>query len=335
MEGYVSGLAADLLERTHRYLAAANLGSFILPLPFSDENVLDTKGLIVKVLSNVSSVTKDKLQSIVVELSGRRKKDHSSFSKAYDSTFERVSKRDVRRTSAAIGNLKANLRNFGRTGTGSGMANGNSMNELQGIHSAEEVAGKLIETIQGLTDATIVGFILIIGAKKQNAGDTDVPLIPMAGGIVELLDPEEHCIRAVWCDPSLPSHVEADFVKILILRIIGHAFDYGYPGSSTPQKFKHVSISNTLGIMFPKSCYSFLINGLKFGKHFETGASGGSHEDSVSNPCRCFKLANLCDSQLFWGISESRLRNTFNNVKSQVPTMPSQETLKAIQCLSA
>lgn len=150
---------------------------------------------------------------------------------------------------------------------------------------------------------------------------------------MEIIDPEEHCLRCVWCDPRLTNKDECEFGKVLILRLLGHLFDYGYPGTTSNNRLKHTSVLNIHGILFPSSIYTFMINGLRFGKHFETKDNGGSHEDTSTNFCRCQRLMESEDAELFWGISESRLRNTFNNIKSQILLLPSEQTLATLQTI--
>ncbi|UKJ87874.1 hypothetical protein MACJ_000314 [Theileria orientalis] len=346
MEGYVTNLTSELLDRTNKYLTEADLSSFILPLPFTDDSILNEKQLLSKLLCNCSHLSKKQLFNVLQRLSStinlrnstspvsRHPKaskklndvDYSNYSSSYDITFT-LNKNHIaeRRTEQTFRSSRLSEQSK------------NEVDSLAEIHTGDEIGNKLIELIKNISDPGIVGFIMIISCKKANKAKTydsnEVQYIPFAGGIVELLDPEEHCLKAIWCDPNLPSKVQSDFCKILILRLLGHAFDYCYPGTNNPQRFKHISILNVYGILFPKSVYSFIINSLKFGKHFETGYSGGSHEDSATNPCKCLKLFGSSDAHLFWGISESRLKGTYSSIKSQIPLSPSYELVKAVRLL--
>ncbi|CDR95700.1 hypothetical protein, conserved [Babesia bigemina] len=368
METYSGHLAAELLDVAGRYLHACNLKSFVLPLPFCDETILDRNSLMVKVLGNASCLSKEQLFDVVHALAGDERKPRykfDEFSKAYDSvsaTNQPV--RIARKAQPPQSGIRSTLR------PSTTALSEKLMLELSSMHEPAEIAQKIDGAFFRMSQSDTVGFILIIAAERitNNAADEDNftkiikgssfqikvlqrvfyeinrayrqkvtshaddgQFLPLAGALVELLDAEEHCIRSLWCNPKLSKKEEPEFEKILVIRLLGHLFDYGFPGAPVNNKLKHASVLNVHGILFPSAAYTFLINGLKFGKHFETQQNGGSHEDSNSNFCRCHRLAESSDAELFWGISESRLRTTFYNVKASIPVKPSEYTLSMLQ----
>ncbi|GBE59609.1 Chromosome complete related, putative [Babesia ovata] len=332
METYSGHLAAELLDVTGRYLHACNLKSFVLPLPFCDETILDRSSLMVKVLGNASCLSKEQLFDVVHALAGDERKPRSKFdefSRAYDTVGARhLPTRSVRKVQPPQSGIRSTLR------PSTTAMSEKLMVELSSMHEPAKIAQKIDEALCQISQSDTVGFVLIIAAERNTdnaASEDNGQLLPLAGALVEILDAEEHCIRCLWCDPKLIKKDDPEFEKILAIRVLGHLFDYGFPGAPLNNKLKHASVLNVHGILFPNAAYTFLINGLKFGKHFETQQNGGSHEDSSSNFCRCHRLAESPDAELFWGISESRLRTTFYNIKGNIPVKPSEHTLSRLQ----
>ncbi|GFE53804.1 chromosome complete related protein, putative [Babesia ovis] len=345
MDVYSGNLSTDLLDATSRYLNGCNLKSYVLPLPFCDEAVLDRKGLLAKILSNNSCLGKEQLFDIIEALSRRsgasnvdvegnsegrtsgsrhHKLNKEKFKEAFDSSLGTYGDRSrptrtTRKTVAPQTGIRSTLR------PSTAVTTEKLLDELASIHGPEQISQQIDTTIQRLSKPQTVGFVMIIAAEKESP--TGKKLLPVAGSVVEILDAEEHCIRAIWCDPRLVKQEEVEFGKIVILRTLGHLFDYGYPGGPANNKLKHTSVLNVHGILFPSAIYVFMINVLKFGKHFETENNGGSHEDSSSSLCRCHRLAESPGAELFWGISESRLKSTFYHIRTQMPIKPSELTL--------
>ncbi|GIX65972.1 uncharacterized protein BcabD6B2_54080 [Babesia caballi] len=334
MDSYTGNLAADLLDVTGRYLSACNLKSFVMPLPFCDETLLDRRALLAKVLANVSCVAKEQLFGVVQALAAEERRPRGgfeNFSHAFDMAV--MGKRQIRnpRKVPSQGGIRSTLRP-----TTTALSE-KLMVELSSMHDPTQIAQKLDSAIRSISQPDTVGFVMIIASEKKSVSNSnrgERQLLPVAGGVVEILDPEEHCVRCLWSDPRLVHKEESEFGKILALRILGHLFDYGYPGAATNNKLKHTSVLNVHGVLFPTAVYTFMINGLKFGKHFETQDNGGSHEDSCANFCRCLRLADSADAELFWGISESRLKSTFYNIRAQIPVKPSDQTLETLQLVT-
>ncbi|ORM39756.1 uncharacterized protein BXIN_0022 [Babesia sp. Xinjiang] len=322
MDVHSGNLATDLLDITTRYLNASNLKSFILPLPFCDETILDRRALLVKLLANVSCLAKEQLLDVVQALStgdSTKGEDNGNSTALNTALSSRRAARNGRNTSQPQTGIRSALR------PSASAINEKLMAELSEMHQPTQIARSIDAAIRRLSNPQTVGFVMIIASELKSNDELD------KGGVVEMLDPEEHCVRCVWGDPRLVKHGDSEFGKILILRILGHLFDYGYPGAPTHNKLKHTSVLNVHGVLFPSAIYTFMINGLKFGKHFETETNGGSHEDSSSNYCRCQRLAESPDAELFWGISESRLKSTFYNVRTQIPCKPSEQTIELLQ----
>ncbi|KAK1441998.1 hypothetical protein BgAZ_400280 [Babesia gibsoni] len=333
MEAFSGNLVSDLLDLTTRYLSLLNLRSFLLPLPFCDESLLDRKAVLAKILSNSSSLSRQQLFEVIHSFKREQRAVSScsvNFNKAYDVTLggSRKGKHSTR-----LQNAQPVKRTALRTSTTA--LTEKLTEELSSMHSPVEIASKLDEVLRGISKSEVVGFVMVIAAEKKNRGkdEEDQQLIPIAGGVVEILDPEEHCLRCIWCDPRLTNKDDSEFGKILLLKLLAHMFDYGYDGTVSSNRLKHASVLNIHGILFPNSIYTFMINGLKFGKHFETQDNGGSHEDTSSNLCRCQRLIETADAELFWGISESRLKNTFYNMRSQLSMIPSEHTMDALQAI--
>ncbi|KAK1934720.1 hypothetical protein X943_000387 [Babesia divergens] len=340
MDCFSGSVSGELLDITSRYFTACNLSSYVLPLPFCDESLLDRHAVLSKVLANSSCISKDQLFGIIQGFSNGRARvssDYDNFSHSYDLILPgKRWNRQLRKAPSTTTGIRTTLRQSKTALTEKLTA------ELSSMHETDQIIDKLDSSLRSLWEPHTMGFVMIIAARSHNrnvADDVshgiigDEKLIPIAGGIVDILDPEEHSIKCVWCDPKLTNKDDSDFGKMLILRLLGHLFDYGYPGSSSNNRLKHTSVLNVHGILFPTSIYTFMINGLKFGKHFETQTNGGSHEDTSSNFCRCQRLEDSEDAELFWGISESRLRSIIYNMRSQLPLKPSDNTMDILQGL--
>lgn len=170
---------------------------------------------------------------------------------------------------------------------------------------------------------------------------------PIALGLVELLDQDEHCLKLIWVDDQF-DRLDPNLSRMVTLRTIAHAFDYIYPkphnagsrsrnNNSSRNRQKHISFLESHGKLYPKSVYYFLTDisidsSLKFGMHYETLEDGGSHEDyaSTSIQCKCYKFADKPNAFMFWGISESRLKNVWNLNRSKIvpTTTPNEEVVK-------
>ncbi|EDO06965.1 uncharacterized protein BBOV_IV006040 [Babesia bovis T2Bo] len=330
MDIYSGNLSADLLDITNRYLNACKLKSYILPLPFCDETVLNRRSVLAKVLSNPSCLGKKQLFEVLKLLlnDGFSTSNKRRFTAIYDNVIEQSRPvRSVRKASPRLTSIRSTLRQS------SASIGDRQVGELASMHEPFQIAHQLDATIHQLSKSDTVGFVMIIASEQQKDTDSagsNPPLMPVAGSLVEILDPEEHCIRALWCDPRLLQQKDAEFGKIVMLRTLGHIFDYGYPGAPANNKLKHTSVLNVLGILFPSAVYIYMINVLRFGKHFETEYNGGSHDDSSSHFCRCQRLSETPGAVLFWGISESRLKSIFYHIRTQIPTRPSELIVDAL-----
>lgn len=191
-----------------------------------------------------------------------------------------------------------------------------------------------------LTSEDIVGFVMVIaeylGVEEQSNNTSEhnnelsstaaYQYRPVAGGIVELLDEYERAVRAVWCRRSLPNTLTDEFLKVIVMRIIAHAFEWQHP--SKPNKkvsSKLVSSLEIHSLAFPTETYDFLTKqtGLNLSKHWETEDDGGAHNDSPNQKCKCFKLADKEGAWQFWGISESRFLKAWTLRKdSLIPLEP-------------
>uniref|UniRef100_A0A3B0MFV4 Uncharacterized protein n=1 Tax=Theileria annulata TaxID=5874 RepID=A0A3B0MFV4_THEAN len=357
-------LIIELINYTNKYLNELDLLSYILPLPFTDDNILTQKCLLSKLLSNSSYLSKGQLYNTLLHIinliqlnttnttlnsnnttlnstnnngldtthttvtnamenitkeckNNKNSLDYNKYINAYDMVYKRnVEERILNKRSTRL--MDKSLE---------------EVDSFTEIHTPEEIANSVIELLKIICDPLSVGFILIIGRKILGHSDDVTSVLPLAGGVVQLLDPEEHCIKGVWCDPNLPPKCQSELCKVLFLRLLSHAFNFPFPGTNTTQRFKHISILNVYCILFPKCLYNFLVKSLKFGRHYETGSSGGSHEDSATNPCKCLRLSGSEDSHLFWGISESRLKSSYSSIKSQLPTTPSSDLHKYLNSI--
>ncbi|EAN33653.1 hypothetical protein TpMuguga_01g00409 [Theileria parva strain Muguga] len=349
-------LIVELINYTNKYLNELDLLTYVLPLPFTDDNILTQKCLLSKLLSNSSYLSKGQLYHTLLHIinlinshttnatlnavdttvatpntvdtgntiskskTNKNMLDYNKYINVYDTVYKRnVEERVLNKRSTRL--MDKSLE---------------EVDSFTEIHTPEEIANSIFELLKMICDPLSVGFILIIGCKLLGnaVAESEVTsIIPLAGGVVQLLDPEEHCIKGVWCDPNLPPKAQSELCKILFLRLLSHAFNFPFPGTNTTQRFKHISILNVYGILFPKCLYNFLVKSLKFGRHYETGASGGSHEDSATNPCKCLRLSGSEDSHLFWGISESRLKTSYSSIKSQLPISPSNDIHKYLHSI--
>ncbi|KAK2197382.1 hypothetical protein BdWA1_000381 [Babesia duncani] len=162
MERHISCLTTELLELTHRYLNAASLKSFVLPLPTSEENALDQKGLLTKILSNVSSVPKEKLYDIIKGLSYGSDNDAGYFNRAYEATMAMPRRQRLSRNqNQAMAKTRVSARQVA-------LANANnSTTELQSLHCSDDIVTTLHQILNNMQNPNSVGFMLIIGLKQR------------------------------------------------------------------------------------------------------------------------------------------------------------------------
>eukprot|EP00920_Eleutheroschizon_duboscqi_P002698 GHVT01006287.1.p1 GENE.GHVT01006287.1~~GHVT01006287.1.p1 ORF type:complete len:236 (-),score=49.70 GHVT01006287.1:1228-1935(-) len=190
-----------------------------------------------------------------------------------------------------------------------------------------------------MTVEGVVGFVLVLteyigpDVPPPNPDDSSVVsqafhFCPVAGGIVELLDEHERAVRAVWCRRSIPSECASELLRVVLLRLMAHAFHWSHPHQTKMRNSsKLVSLLEVHGLAFPRSAYEFLSTkeGLNLSKHYETPDNGGAHNDTPNQKCKCFKLQDKPNAWLFLGISESRFIKIWNaRRETLIPSIPSQ-----------
>ncbi|CDJ42327.1 hypothetical protein, conserved [Eimeria tenella] len=187
---------------------------------------------------------------------------------------------------------------------------------------------------QMLSSQSVAGFVLVLVEAPQGPlGGPQGPLkgpqgphyCPVAGGIVEVVDPVERSVRAIWCRRSLPAEVSEVIMRTLSLRL----FAYGFASSQqmvpsslnkdslspskTPVANRLISCTQESMFLFPRDATAFMKTQLCMSRHWETPLDGGSHIDHPKAPCRCSSVRNVAGAWQFSGISLSRFVNYWRN----------------------
>ncbi|OEH76950.1 uncharacterized protein LOC34622134 [Cyclospora cayetanensis] len=178
-----------------------------------------------------------------------------------------------------------------------------------------------------LSSESVAGFVLVVveNPPLEACEGSDVHYCPVAGGIMEVLDPVERSLRAIWCRRSLPLDVSEVIMRALSLRL----FAYGFASSQqmvpnllnkdslslskTPVANRLISCTEESMYLFPRDATAFLKTQLCMSKHWETPLDGGSHIDHPKAPCRCGSVRNVAGAWQFSGISLSRFVNYWRN----------------------
>ncbi|OII77493.1 hypothetical protein cand_016530 [Cryptosporidium andersoni] len=167
--------------------------------------------------------------------------------------------------------------------------------------------------VKSLTEPTICGFVFLIAeisledkSSLYNSNTSSKCYRPIGGGIVELVDDYERCLRSIFCKKKLPLKISENILRIIIGRTIIHALQWKYNNSKKKCTNKVISVLDDHIKLFPIPAYNILLKDLPMSKHWEIYDDAGSHSDHPGIKCNCYKLSNFPNSRQFWGISESR-----------------------------
>ncbi|GIX61984.1 uncharacterized protein BcabD6B2_14190 [Babesia caballi] len=164
--------------------------------------------------------------------------------------------------------------------------------------------------VDRLDSEDMKGCIILLASRSES----NLGVLPLAGGIIEIYDEHERSIQAIWVNRSLEQRVDVQvLLNTLVLRIFAHAYQITLPDRRYSKSNKLVSIYQNMLMTFPRECVSFVEKEMLLSKHYEALGFNEPHNDNPKVPCRCHKVTPEA-SEMFYGISESRFNNLYTNV---------------------
>lgn len=171
MDCFSGSISGELLDITSRYFTACNLSSYVLPLPFCDESLLDRHAVLSKVLANSSCISKDQLFGIIQGFSNggaRVSSDYDNFSHSYDLILPgKRWNRQLRKAPSTTTGIRTTLRQSKTVLTEKLTA------ELSSMHETDQIIDKLDSSLRSLWEPHTMGFVMIIAARIHNRNVAD------------------------------------------------------------------------------------------------------------------------------------------------------------------